>query len=158
MREQKALVFDMDGTLNNFFLVEGWLSDLRSENPRPYEICTPKVDIEALNFICDLFRLIGYKIVITTWLSKDSTLSYDEKVKKAKLDWLKRVGFDYDEIHIVKYGTPKSSCTEFYTGKQFLIDDNEDVRKSFENNYNRFSVDANKDILKELLKILGNEV
>lgn len=158
MREQKALVFDMDGTLNNFFLVEGWLSDLRNEDPRPYEICTPRVDIEELNFICDLFRLIGYKIVITTWLSKDSTFSYDEKVKKAKLDWLKKVGFDYDEIHIVKYGTPKNSCTKFYTGKQFLIDDSEDVRKSFENNYNRFSIDANKDILKELLKILDSEL
>ena len=36
--ENKTLVFDMDGTIANLYAVENWLEDLRSENPRPYEV------------------------------------------------------------------------------------------------------------------------
>ena len=44
----KVLVFDMDGTLANFYGVDGWLNDLQNENPRPYEIAEPLYNMEVL--------------------------------------------------------------------------------------------------------------
>ena len=36
MSMKRTLVFDMDGTIANFYGVNGWLEDIRSGNPRPY--------------------------------------------------------------------------------------------------------------------------
>ena len=44
----KVLVFDMDGTLANFYGVDGWLNDLQNENPRPYEIAEPLYNMDVL--------------------------------------------------------------------------------------------------------------
>ena len=32
---RKVIVFDMDGTITDFYGVEGWLDDLHASNPRP---------------------------------------------------------------------------------------------------------------------------
>ena len=149
----KALIFDMDGTLNLFYDVENWLNDLEEEKTRPYEECKPKIDIDTLNLICELYRMIGYQIVVTSWLSKNATKEYSNRIRKAKIDWLKKVGFNYDEIHLVKYGTPKAKCTKKYCGNQILVDDNKKVRESFEKSSNKQTIDANKDIIKELLDL-----
>lgn len=153
----KTLVFDMDGTLNLFYNVDGWLENLQNSNPRPYLICEPKVDIDLLNTICDRLRDKGWKVVITSWLSKNSTLDFDNEVRKAKIEWLKKVNFKYDEIHLVKYGTTKANCTRKYQGVQILVDDNEKVRKGFENGVNRFSINANQNYLNDLMSILDKD-
>ena len=153
MRENKILIFDMDNTLNLFYDVEGWLDDLHNSNIRPYVICEPKVDIENLNIICDRLRQNGWRIVITSWLAKDSTKEYDNQVRKAKIEWLEKVNFKYDEIHLVKYGTTKANCTRKYKGIQILVDDNEKVRQGFENGFNRFAINANENYLDELKRL-----
>ena len=66
----KTLVFDMDGTLANFYGVDGWLDDIRNENTRPYDIAKPLYNMEVLNAILDLLRAQGWTIAITTWLAK----------------------------------------------------------------------------------------
>ena len=58
---------------------------------------------------------------------------------------------------MVKYGTPKASCTRKYADDiQILFDDNAEVRKSWDNDKkkNRTSVDATKDIIDVLLGLL----
>lgn len=127
----KTLVFDMDGTIADLYGVEGWLDMLRNENPTPYEVAGPLYDMRALNSILTIFRIMGWRIVVTSWLSKGSTPEYDRMVRNAKLDWLDKVGFIYDEIHLVKYGTTKANCTRKHGGFQVLIDDNEKVRKGW---------------------------
>ena len=103
----KALIFDMDGTIANLYGVENWLSDLRNENTRPYEIAEPMYDMDELSDILKTLKSKGWNVVITTWLSKDASKDYNQKVTYAKKDWLKRYNFPYDEIHCIKYGTTK---------------------------------------------------
>ena len=150
----KTLVFDMDGTIADLYGVENWLEDLRASNPRPYRVAKPLYDMELLNTLISILRGNGWRIVVTTWLSKGSTKEYDRLVREAKLEWLDRYNFPYDEIHLVKYGTTKADCTRRLGGFQILVDDNEKVRRG----WNLGSViDANMNIVSELMKLIDEE-
>ena len=151
----KTLVFDMDGTLANFYGVDGWLNDLHNENTRPYDIAEPLYNMDILNAILDVLKLQGWTIAITTWLAKGSTKAYDNAVRKAKIEWLAKYGFQYDEIHLVKYGTTKANCTRKKGGYQILVDDNAKIREGWTLGD---TIDANKNIIDELLKLLESEV
>lgn len=148
----KTLVFDMDGTIANLYEVENWLEDLRSFNPRPYIIAEPMYDMVLLNALLNELKNNGWKIVVTSWLSKDSTKAYDKEVRKAKREWLERYNFPVDEIHLVKYGTTKANCTRKLGGYQVLVDDNKQIR----NGWNLGStINANNDIITELAMLLA---
>lgn len=147
----KTLVFDMDGTLANFYGVDGWLNDLQNENTRPYDIAEPLYNMEVLNAILDIFRLQGWKIAVTTWLAKGSTKAFDDMVRASKIAWLQKYNFSYDEIHLVRYGTTKANCTRKNGGLQVLVDDNEKIRKGW---HLGTTIDANKNIIDELINLL----
>lgn len=149
--KNKILVFDMDGTIANLYGVIGWLPMLRNEDTTPYEIASPMYDMVRLNAILMMLKAQGWKIVVTTWLAKGSTKEYDNAVRKAKLDWLKKYRFPFDEIHLVKYGTTKANCTRKHKGYQILIDDNEKIRKGWTLGS---TIDANENILDELVKLI----
>lgn len=127
----KTIVFDMDGTIADFYGVENWLIETRNESVKPYELAKPLYDMESLNIILEFLKMSGWRIVVTSWLAKDSTKEYKEKVRKAKLEWLKKYDFPFDEIHLVQYGTTKANCTRRIGGFQVLVDDNEKVRKGW---------------------------
>ena len=151
-RKMKTLVFDMDGTIANLYKVENWLEDLRSFNPRPYIVAEPMYDMDLLNALLNELKNNGWKIVVTSWLSKESTRAYDREVRKAKREWLEKNNFPFDEIHLVKYGTTKANCTRKLGGYQILVDDNEQVR----NGWNLGStINANNDIITELAMLLA---
>ena len=152
---EKILVFDMDGTIADLYGVNNWLKDLRAENPRPYKVAKPMYEMEALNAVLDVFKSQGWKIVVTTWLAKGSTKEYDNLVREAKLAWLKKYNFPFDEIHLVKYGTTKANCTRRHGGFQVLVDDNEKVRKGWTLGKTR---DANKNILDNLIDLLNDVI
>jgi len=147
----KTLVFDMDGTLANFYGVDGWLEDIRNENTRPYDIAKPLYNMEVLNAILDLLRAQGWTIAITTWLAKGSTKAFDDMVRASKIAWLQKYNFSYDEIHLVRYGTTKANCTRKNGGVQILVDDNEKIRKGW---HLGSTIDANKNIIDELINLL----
>lgn len=150
MTETKVIVFDMDGTIADFYGVDNWLDDLNNYRTRPYEIAEPLYDMVELANLLEELKKIGYIIAITTWLSANSTKEYDNEVRKAKLEWLARYNFPYDEIHLVKYGTTKANCTRKLGGYQILVDDNEKVRKGWNLGA---TIDANENII-EMLKAL----
>ena len=151
----KTLVFDMDGTIADLYGVDNWLEDIRTSNPRPYAIANPLYDMDTLNSILEMFRISGWKIVVTTWLAKGSTPVYDALVREAKLAWLEKYNFPYDEIHLVKYGTTKANCTRKIGGFQILVDDNEKIRKGWTLGD---TIDANENILTELVNLLINSL
>lgn len=124
----KVLVFDMDGTIADFYNVDGWLDCLMAEDTRPYREARPLYDMFALMEVLNELKNNGWRIAVTTWLAKDATREFDKAVRKAKLEWLERFGFPYDELHMVKYGTTKADCTRKLGGYQILIDDNTKVR------------------------------
>lgn len=148
---EKILVFDMDGTIADLYGVDNWLEDLRVENPAPYINAKPVYDTEVLNSLLEIFKDNGWKIVVTTWLAKGSTKDYDRLVRKAKLAWLERYAFPYDEIHLVKYGTTKANCTRKLGGFQVLVDDNEKVRNGWTLGD---TINANENIIERLIDLL----
>lgn len=150
----KVLVFDMDGTIANLYGVENWLADLRAYNPRPYEVATPMYDMDLLNLLLEALKGQGWTIVVTSWLSMDSTSEYDKEVRKAKREWLERYSFPFDEIHLVKYGTTKANCTRHLGGYQILVDDNEKVRKGWNLGD---TINANENIIDKLMELLLTE-
>lgn len=124
----KMLVFDMDGTIADLYGVEGWLEDLTAENVRPYADAEPLYDMEELVNTLNMLRGKGWKVAVTTWLSKEGTKEYNKAVTITKKAWLAKFDFPYDEIHCVKYGTTKANCTRNKADFQILIDDNKKVR------------------------------
>ena len=148
----RTIVLDMDGTLANTYAVQDWLPKLRAEDPSPYVEAEPLFDADTLYPILTFLQELGVRIIINTWLSKGSSLAYDDAVRVAKMEWLEKYEFPYDEIHITKYGRTKADATRRkYDGEQVLFDDNEKVRKGW---HLGRAVDA-KDMIQTLEKILA---
>ena len=146
---EKAIYFDMDGTIANLYGVEGWLADLRSYNERPYKEAAPMINMNILAKRLNKLHNIGYKIGIVSWLSKTSTIEYDKKVIRAKRKWLSTHlhSVQFDEIHIVSYGTRKEQVVEIPFGILF-----DDEKQNRENWYGKsFNEENILDILKQII-------
>ena len=114
----RKIYLDMDGTIADLYGVENWLEDLIAGNERPYREAERLVEEEELaELVAD-----GYELAIVSWLAKNSNKEYDKKVRNAKREWLKAnyPNIKFTEIHIVKYGTPKSRVVN---ERGILIDD-----------------------------------
>ena len=148
----KVLVFDMDGTIADLYNVDGWLQKLRAGDASPYREAKPMYDMMLLTDLLWLLKNDGWLIVVTTWLSKEATHEYDNKVRLEKRAWLDRYDFPYDELHMVKYGTTKANCTRHLGGFQILIDDNEKIRNGWTLGD---TIDAKVNIFKELQKLVA---
>lgn len=146
----KMLVFDMDGTIADLYNVENWLEMLGASNPTPYIIAKPIYDTYSLNNLLDLLKAQGWKIAVVSWVAKECDDMFKQAIRTAKIDWLNRYGFPYDEIHIVKYGTTKMNCVRKFEGRKVLVDDNEKVRKG----WNGETIDATKNILTQLVDLM----
>ena len=122
MENKPTICFDMDGTIANLYANPNWLSQLRSHSARPYAIAKPMCNMQALARRLNNLQRQGYRIAIISWLSKEPTEAYDIAVTEAKLHWLKKHlgSVCFDEIHIVSYGTPKSTLIQ---GCAILFDD-----------------------------------
>lgn len=147
----KTIVFDMDGTINRFYDVDGWLDDLHNEDVRPYVVCEPKYDMDVLNAILLALKSQGWRIAITTWLAMGSSVNFENATRRAKLNWLAKYDFPYDEIHLVRYGTTKANCTRSKGGYQILVDDNAKIRQGWSLGS---TIDANNNILDALITLL----
>ena len=120
----KAIYFDLDGTIADLYGVEGWLDDLIAENTRPYAEAKPLLNLSLLARYIHKAQKMGYIVGIISWLSKSGSPEYNKAVTEVKREWLKKhlPSVEWDEIHIVEYGTPKSTCR---TCPGILFDDEE---------------------------------
>lgn len=141
-----TIFFDMDGTIADLYGVKNWLDYLIALDALPYEIAKPLIRLNALARVLNRLQKQGYKVGVISWLAKNSNIDYDEKVTKAKKEWLKKhlASVNFDEIHIVKYGTPKQTFAK--TENDILFDDEEKNR----NDWTGKAFDVNKII--EILK------
>lgn len=104
------ICFDMDGTIADLYGVENWLEMLVNGDATPYKVADTLVNMNVLARTLNRLQKMGFEIGIISWLAKNSTADYDERVTEAKKYWLKKhlrsVQFDF--IEIVKYGTDKN--------------------------------------------------
>ena len=141
----KEICFDMDGTLADFYGVEGWLEYLDNFDATPYALAKPLVNMSALARVLNNRQRKGYKLKIISWLSKTSTDDFNTEVTQAKLAWLRQhlPSVHFDEIIIVEYGTPKQMF-----GNGILFDDEKHNRDNW--NGVAYDVDNILEILKKL--------
>ena len=146
MTYEKKIYLDCDGTWIDLYGVDGWLDDLINYNPRPYIEAKPLVHLATLARTIHELQRAGYSVGIISWLSKNSTAEYDKMVTNAKLEWLAKhmPSVEWNEIHIVSYGTPKSTC-----GCGILFDDEENNR----NEWNGLAF-SEKNLIKKLRTLL----
>ena len=108
---ENKIWFDMDGTIADLYAVEGWLSKLRAYDPTPYIEAEPMLNMSAFARLLHKAQRLGYEICVISWLSKNSIPEYNMAVTQAKLQWLQNhlPSVEWNEIHIVAYGTPKQT-------------------------------------------------
>lgn len=127
----RAIYFDMDGTIANLYGVDNWLDYLINEQTKPYREAKPLVNMRVLGKELNRLKECGYVVGIVSWLSKCGTDEYNARVTQTKIKWLRNhIGaVEFDEIHIVEYGTPKSTVVTYPNG--VLFDDEIGNRKEW---------------------------
>ena len=147
---EKAIYFDMDGTIANLYAVSGWLEMLRAYDETPYEQAQVMLNMAQLARALNKLKAQGYVIGIVSWLSKCPTAEYDKKVIKAKRKWLKKhlASVSFDEIVIVAHGTPKSQVVQYSGG--ILFDDEQTNRNEWQGQ--AYQPQQILEILKSLIK------
>lgn len=123
--------FDMDGTIADLYGVENWLPMLRASDPTPYLVARPLVNLSVLARMLNKLQKQGYEIGVISWLSKTGTPDYDAAVTAAKYAWLSKhlPSVDFDEIHVVPYGTPKQVFA--HSNDDILFDDEAKNRENW---------------------------
>ena len=126
---ERKIWFDMDGTIADLYGVDDWVHKIDNGISSPYAQARPLVNMSVFARELHKKQKSGIKIGIISWLSRSGTDSFNDEVKKTKLNWLKShlPSVEWDEINIVPYGTPKHKV-----GAGVLFDDNKRVRAEWE--------------------------
>ena len=140
--------FDMDGTIADLYGVNNWLDYLITENTFPYANAKPLLHLSSLARKLNALQRNGYYLAVISWLSKSGTEEYNKAVTKVKMAWLKKhlPSVDWDEIHIVPYGTPKQNFCN--NSLDILFDDEERNRTNW--NGRAYDVQNIMEILAEM--------
>ena len=144
----RRICLDMDGTFVNLYGVENWLPMLRNEETTPYEVAKPLVNLSLMARYLNRLQREGYTLTIISWTAKNGTEEYNHRVAQAKMEWLAKhlKSVNFDEIHIVEYGTPKEN---FGNETDILFDDEIKNRENW--NGTAYDVENILEILKNLL-------
>ena len=134
MKNLKMICFDMDGTIADFYGVNGWLDMGNNADTTPYEIAKPLWDMVKLAAILQKARAKGIEVRIITWLWNGGNADFAERTRQAKREWLARYGFPFDHFHGVKYGATKADSIRRYLAEDetaIIFDDSAKVRKGW---------------------------
>ena len=147
-----TIYLDMDGTVIDFYGVPNWLECLEAQDSTPYRVAKPLVNLSTLARYLNRLQARGYNIGIISWLSKSGTDKFNAEVAEVKRDWLAKhlPSVQWDEIHIVPYGVPKSNCAT--CPNAILFDDEQ--RNLNEWTANTHNMAYNADLLMEILRNL----
>lgn len=123
MNMTKAIYFDMDGTIANFYGVPNWLECLVANDPTPYKVAQPLVNMNSLARLLNRLQAEGWHIGIVSWLSKTGTDEFNAATIMAKMAWLNKhlPTVHWDEYNFLNYGTPKHERVMYAKG--ILFDD-----------------------------------
>lgn len=118
-----TIYLDMDGTITDLYGFNDWLTYLQNEQTTPYSEAGLLVNCEQFRNFLAAGKAAGVLFGVISWGAKNASKDYQKAIRRAKIDWLKKnnlLGY-FDELHIVKYDTPKNRVAKNRTG--VLIDD-----------------------------------
>ena len=144
------ILFDLDGTIADLYGHNDWLERLQAEVPI-YEELEPLVDMVKLTTIAKKLIEKGVEFGVVTWLAMGASEEYEFITSMEKYRWCKKYIPFITEFECQPYGTPKQ--TNYRNRQCILIDDNAEVRASFETPHRRKTFDAHKDICEFLTKL-----
>ena len=132
MKKVDTIYFDMDGTIADLYGEKNWLQDILAEKTDAYENAKPLTNMEKLEKVLLELQTKKIKIGVITWLGKNANRSYKNETRKAKHNWLKKhlPNIQFDEIHMVQYGTPKHLIAKDRNG--LIFDDDLTVREKWQ--------------------------
>lgn len=118
-----TIYLDLDGTIADLYGFSGWLDCLQNEQTTPYTEAGLLVDGEQLRNFLAAGKAAGVLFGVISWGAKNASKDYQKAIRRAKIDWLKKNDLlqYFNELHIIKYGTPKNRAAKNRTG--VLIDD-----------------------------------
>jgi len=128
-----TICFDLDGTIANLYGVANWLNYLLASDPYPYKAAKPLCNLSALARKLNSLQAQGHKLIVISWLSKNSTADYDDAVIAAKRAWLAKhlASVRFDNVLIVSYGVNKWSVCG--ADDAILFDDEKQNRNAWKN-------------------------
>lgn len=118
------IYFDMDGTIADFYGVEGWLEYLQNSDTTPYKLAKPLLNFSLFARLLNKVQKEGYEIGIISWTSKCGDAEFNERIAEVKKDWLNKhlPSVQWNEINIVRYGYAKQQFASA-EGFDILFDD-----------------------------------
>lgn len=163
MRNDKLLIFDMDGTIADLYNTKNWSERLDNGDATVYSDANPMIDMAEFHSLLNALKMADYKIIILSWLSKNDDPDFHERIITAKKNWIEKYNIPVDEVIITKYGVNKHDIitSRFPSADTIIFDDDATVRASFpenstvnpqETNINQFlrmmlsNIDFNTDI------------
>lgn len=152
----KQIWFDMDGTIADLYGARNWLERIIDEEDMLFECLYPLCNPDELKDICTEFAMNGWTVGIITWTPMNATKEYAERVAEEKRRWVQNWFPFIEDIRVQPYGQPKQYALTQRADEMILVDDNIEVRKMWEKNPHRTTIDATdtKRMLKELRKLL----
>lgn len=150
----KKIFFDMDGTVYDLYNLPNWLEMLRNEEDGAFALGNPKVNLQDLAVVCQALQMQGWQIGVITWLPMNATQEYQIRAAREKKNWIAQNMPYVTEFYAQAYGVPKQIAPVHQAKTMILVDDNADVRKTWETKKQRKTIDANLDIIAELAKLL----
>ena len=145
--------FDMDGTIADFYGVEGWLDAIMRGDTMPYDTAPTMGNIERLAALCAAY---GATVGVISWLARGSSPDYDKAVRRAKRAWLADNFPWATEIHIIKHGTPKQYAAKAKTDAVLIDDECRNCEKWIDESKGYYAIQADsfKQIERDLAEFL----
>lgn len=156
----RKIYFDMDGTIFDLYGKSNWLEQIENEESEVFKgNFLPEINIVELNKVIGELSILGVQFGIITWLPMGASPEYEEICRAEKLEWIKKNMPCITEFNCTSYGIPKQKSIQKRTKQMFLIDDNLEVCKAWDNDGNRIAININKKytVVNALIKI-RNEI
>lgn len=153
----KKIYFDMDGTVADLYGSDNWLDNLQNECNGVFNNLFPLVDMNELAMVCHQLMNNGYSFGIITWLPMGASYEYERVCEQEKREWANEFMPWVSEFYAQSYGVPKQYAPIKRAQNMVLVDDNTEVRAMWNTEKQRTSIDATKNIVEELKKLLDND-
>lgn len=129
---------DLDGTVFDLYNQENWEPRLRNEENGVFTAYGTTngwlrhIDRTAFNEAVEsLIMDFGVEFGVITWLPMQASPEYEEVCRAEKIEWVKQNLPFMTEIHCVSYGIPKQNCIKKCAKRMILLDDNEEVCRTW---------------------------